>query len=119
MISEVIKEFCNQYGLKGVSMEEGGKLRLSIEGIGELQFLHQKNKLLVGLTRKIENFYLFSAQKILAMCHYKEPHFHALHAQLNNDMLGIFYLFDENEVTTVLLSQALDALTETMDKALA
>ncbi len=118
MISEVIKEFCNQYGLKGVSMEEGGKLRLSIEGIGDLQFLHQKNKLLVGLTRKIENYYLFSGRKVLAMCHYKEPHFHPLHAQLNDDMLGIFYLFDENEVTAALLSQALDALTETMDSML-
>ncbi len=104
MISEVIKEFCNQYGLKGVSMEEGGKLRLSIEGIGDLQFL--------------QNYYLFSGRKVLAMCHYKEPHFHPLHAQLNDDMLGIFYLFDENEVTAALLSQALDALTETMDSML-
>ena len=90
MISEVIKEFCNQYGLKGISMEEGGKLRLSIEGIGGLQFFNQKNKLLMGLTRKIENFYLFSARKILAMCHFKEANFHPLHAQLNDDMLGIF-----------------------------
>ncbi len=118
MISDVISEFCKQYGLQGVSMEEGGKLRLSIEGIGDLQFLHQKNKLLVGLTRKIENPYLFSAQKVLAMCHYKESHFYPLHAQLNEDVLGLFHLFNENEVTAALLSQALDALTDEMDKAL-
>ena len=117
MISEVIKEFCNQYGLTGVSMEEGGKLRLSIEGIGDLQFLNEKDKLLIGLSRKIENFYLFSARKILEMCHYKECDFHPLHAQLKDDVLGLFYIFDEREVTAALLSQALDGLTETMDRA--
>ena len=100
-------------------MEEGGKLRLSIEGIGDLQFLHEKNKLLIGLSRKIENFYLFSARKILAMCHYKEPHLHPLHAQINDETLGLFFIFEESEVTAALLSQALDELTDAMDKALA
>lgn len=118
MISYVVQEFCNQYGLKNVSMVEGGKLRLSIEGVGDLQFFHQKDKLLVGLTSKIENPYLFSAQKILKMCHYTEPHFYPLHAQLHDEILGFFYLFEENEVTVAILSQALDTLTDTMDQAL-
>jgi hypothetical protein len=52
------------------------------------------------------------------MCYFKEPNFHPLHAQLHDEMLGIFYLFEENEVTAAFLSQALDALTDTMDKAL-
>ncbi len=118
MISDVIQEFCNQYGLQGVSMGAEGKLRLSIEGIGDLQFLHQKNKLLIGLTRKIENPYLLSGRKILEMCHYKESNLRPLHAQINDEMLGIFYLLEEEEVTAALLSEALDALTDTMDKAL-
>lgn len=119
MLSDIIQEFCNQYGLKGISLGEAGKLRLSIEGIGDLQFLNQKSKLLVGLSRKVENFYSFSGQKILGQCHFKESNFHPLHAQLNDDMLGLFYLFEENEVTAALLSQALDQLTDAMDKALA
>lgn len=100
-------------------MDEGGKLRLSIEEIGDLQFLNVKSKLVVGLTRKIENPYLFSAQNILKMCHYKECRFHPLHAQLKDEMLGLFYIFEENEVTAALLSQALDELTDAMDKGLA
>jgi len=99
-------------------MGEEGKLRLSIEGVGDLQFFNIKNKLLMGLTRKIENPYLFSARNILGMCHFKENNFHPLHAQVHDEMLGIFYIFEESEVTAAFLSQALDGLTDTMDKML-
>ena len=53
------------------------------------------------------------------MCHYKEPHLHPLHAQINDETLGLFFIFEESEVTAALLSQALDELTDAMDKALA
>ena len=118
MITDVIQEFCSQYGLKGISLGETGKLRLSIEGTGDLQFFNEKNKLLMGLSKKIENPYSFSARKILGMSHFKEPNFHPLHAQLKDETLGIFYLFQEDEVTSALLCQALDALADIMEKAL-
>lgn len=119
MISDTIQEFCRQYGLNGVLLNSEGKLRLTIESIGDLQFFYQNSKLLVGLTRRIENFYAFSARKVLELCHYKELPLHPLHAQLQEELLGLFYIFDEEEVTGALLAQTLDTLTEFMDQALA
>lgn len=118
MIPEIVQEFCQQHGLQGVSMGEDGKLRLSIEGVGDLQLLYQQESLLVGLSKKIDNPYLLSGRKVLGLCHYTVPQLHPLHAQINDDMLGIFYLFDEHEVTAALLSQALDSLTDTIDQML-
>ena len=116
MISDTVKDFCEEHGLKGVSMEEGGTLRLIIDDIGDFQLVHTRSKVVTGLTRKIENSYLLSGRKILGFCHFREPHFRPLHVQLNDDILGIFYIFEENVVTSALLSQSLNALTDAMDK---
>ena len=118
MLSDIIQEFCKQYGLSGISMEEGGSLRLSIDGIGDLQLIQKNSKLVVGLIRKIENPYLLSGRKILACCHFAKSHLKPLPAQLNDDILTFFTIFEENEVTSALLSQTLDFLTDTMDHVL-
>ena len=115
MISEVVQDFCKQYGLTGVSMEEGGSLGLSIESVGDLQLLHKAPKFLMGLNRKVENLYLLDGRKILACCHYRVPHPKPLHAQLRDGTLGLYYIFEEREVDATLLSRALDSLTDTMD----
>lgn len=116
MIPDIVKDFCQEYGLAGVSMEQGGSLRLSIEDIGDFQLVHTHSKLITGLTRPIGNTYLMDGRKILSFCHFKESHLRPLHAQINDDnILGLSYHFDESEVTATLLSQALNSLTDIMD----
>ncbi|MFI0348122.1 MAG: hypothetical protein ACH346_05060 [Chthoniobacterales bacterium] len=116
MISDIVKNFCEEYGLRGLSIEDGGVLRLTIADVGDFQLVQTSGKLLTGLTRKIENFYLLSGRKILGACHFREPHFRPLHAQLKDDTLGIFYVFEESEITVAILSQSIESLTDAMDK---
>ena len=118
MLSQTIAEFCRHCGLPGLSMQEGGTLKLSIEGIGNFQMIHSSPKFLTGLQRKIENPYLLTGQKILSHCHFREPHLKPLHAQIRNDVLGLSYIFKEEEITAALLSSALDSLVDIMGRIL-
>ena len=115
MISDTVQQFCQQYGLAGVTMEEGGHLNLTIDAIGDLQLIHKAPQFLVGLSRKVENVYLINARKILAQAHFRESRIKPLHTQLRDDHLGLYYIFQEQEIDPALLSNALDSLTETMD----
>lgn len=116
MISDIVQDFTKLYGLSGITMTEGGSLRLTIADIGDLQLVHTRSKLITGLTRVMENSYLLNGQKILSVCHFREHHLRPLHAQLNENTIGIFYIFDENEVTAALLSEALGSLADIMDQ---
>ena len=116
MIPQIIEEFCSQHGLSSLSMQEGGSLKLSIDGIGDFQMIHSGSKFLTGLNRKIENTYLLNGRNILRRCHFRTSNFKPLHAQLRNNVLGLFYLFREEEITASLLSLSLDSLTNTMDE---
>jgi type III secretion system chaperone SycN len=116
MIEDAVQKFCQQYGLSGVSMEEGASLNLNIDGIGTLQLVHKAPHFLIGLHKKVENLYLLKARKILAYAHFKEPRIKPLHTQLHNDMLGFYFIFEEQEIDPSVLSNALDALTDLMDQ---
>ena len=118
MISSIVQEFCAHCGFSGLSMEEGGSLKLSIEGIGDFQMIHNSPQFLAGLQRKIENPYLLTGKKVLSHCHFKEANLSPLHAQIKDDTLGLFYVFNETELTAALLSTSLDSLVELMDKIL-
>jgi hypothetical protein len=39
-----------------------------------------------------------------------------LHAQLHDDTLGFYFIFEEKEINPTVLSNALDSLTELMDQ---
>ncbi len=116
MISDSVEGFCRQHGLAGLSMEEGGSLKLSIDDVGDFQLLHRSPYFLTGLTRKVENLYLLEGRHILGYCHFKKQHLRPLHAQLREDKLGFYFVFGEREITTSILSMALDSLTDVMDE---
>jgi len=116
MISDIIREFCQQYGLSGLSLDERGSLSLSIEDIGDFQLVQKSPKFLTGLHRKVENLYLLDGRKILSHSHFREAHLKPLHVQLHNDTIGLYYIFEEREIDVTVLSRALDSLTDTMDK---
>lgn len=116
MISTVVQDFCQQYGLSGATMEEGGSLNLTIDDIGNLQLVHKAPHFLIGLSRKVENLYLVNARKILAHAHFRETNIKPLHTQLHDDQLGLYYIFEEREIDPAVLSKALDSLTEVMDQ---
>ena len=118
MISSIVQEFCSHYGFSGLSMEDEGRLKLSIEGVGDFEMIHNSPKFLAGLQRKIENPYLLTGEKVLSHCHFKETNVSPVHAQMRNDTLGLFYVFNETDVTASLLSTSLDSLVELMDKIL-
>ena len=116
MITDAVQQFCQQYGLSSVSMEEGASLNLIIDSIGTLQLDHKAPHFLIGLSKKVENPYLLNARKILARAHFKEPRIKPLHAQLHDDILGFYFIFEEQEIDPSVLSNALDSLTELMNQ---
>ncbi|MCF7728903.1 MAG: hypothetical protein K9M81_00895 [Chthoniobacterales bacterium] len=116
MITDIVQQFCQQYGLSGLTMEEGGSINLKIDTIGTLQLVHKEPHFLVGLSKKVENLYLLNARKILACAHFKESRMKPLHAQLRDDILGFYFIFEDKEVNCAILSNALDSLTELMDQ---
>lgn len=116
MISDVVQQFCQQCGLSGFAMEEGGSLSFTIEDTGTLQLIHQPPFFLVGLSKKVDNLYLINARKILMHAHYRENSMKPLHTQLHEDTLGLHYIFGEREITSAMLSEALDSLTQIMDR---
>jgi|GEM_PF-1890282 len=116
MITDVVQQFFQQYGLSGITMREGEKLSLQIDTIGNLQLVHSPPCFLIGLRKKIENIYLLNARKILARAHFREPRLKPLHTQLHDDILGCYFIFEESEINLSILSNGLDALTTVMDQ---
>ncbi|MFZ4115116.1 MAG: hypothetical protein ACOYK6_00155 [Chthoniobacterales bacterium] len=116
MITDVVQQFLQNYGLSGVTMQEGGSLNLKIDTIGALQLVHKAPHFLIGLNKKVENLYLLNARKVLAFAHFREQRIKPLHAQLHEDILGFYYIFGEREIDPSVLSGALDSLTELMDQ---
>lgn len=116
MITDVVLQFCQQYGLSGVTMREGESVNLKIDTIGNLQLVHKTPYLLMGLSKKIENFYLLNARKILSHAHFRESRIKPLHAQLHDDTLGFYFIFEESEINPAVLSNGLDALSELMEQ---
>ncbi len=117
-MEQIIKDFGKLLGMQNLYVPPGKFFRLNMENLGDLDLLHEEERLLMRLTKSVPFFSKESLLNLFTATHYRnfssQP---PMRPWLQKpDRVGLGIIFSEREATSNQLYQALELLTKELGK---
>ncbi len=118
-MEQLLKDFGNLLGMRNLYCPAGKLLRLNMENLGDLDFLHEDGRCLMRLTKLVPWISKDTLLNLLAATHYR--YFTVQPMRLRPwfqkpDRIGYGFIFSEHETTPDRLYQNLELLTKELEK---